>query len=870
MKKKTLAIVLILVLLTAVMFTAVACDDKDEDSVYLAFDEETGSLSWYHKDADKYVLEIYEKDEEGNYIFVASYEFNSASANTLPYDKDGDYIFVIKAIKDDTVIADKEIEITVKEKPIEEEKPTDSGDVDPESDLGEPVKILKNTYYYNKSDGGNLTIGLANTSGVKSVKALELIGRNMWKYDKDKNALIIESLYFEMFSVGVRLDMNIVYNDNETSDIYLQLVNTLPLEVIGGEDGVIDVDTTNSVLNCKISLGYNGKTLKEGSVKIIQKVCIDGKMRSTTDYITDTSNAIIYLLYSKVLSSLSAGMHYLEIYTSYGKSEVWLNVSNGRKNFPYNVQIDFDSSYPNIFITWDIYNENADYFIVEIGDAQYNGKDNPELFDGNKFNASGKINYGDSVVVKAVFDGKAQYSDISKTTLSVDIASPTISSYLSYDKSFEFLGKQNNYYISDFDEFFDMIYYGLLFYDELENSTNSAYEKMITFYPNTKAISNVNSSFTQVVERLNEAVKCDKLVESNSYTGVCTIYLKVQSSFVPNATPDVSSPPILENTFQDTHFSATGRASDYEDFAINKVEKQASVRLSEELYLAVERGIRPVPVEGTSAYEVYEKAKQVLRQIIDDDMNDYQKVHAMYDYLGRYVTYDWDINTKMSGVKPSDDAYNKFYKYRQFYLEGVFIDGLAVCNGIAKAMSLMCGIEGITCYKIKGTSGGTSGAHAWTKVKIDDNWYVVDATWANRTYTYNNDKKEILAHHTIFMSEATSGNTRYGAHYECYKGMYSDYYASEDYNVFANTFFKYNSNLYDYVIDSSAELYVLIDYYKDKCPTNEFITIDVSCDLAMLKSYLSAIKASFDGYNIEVSNYNGAMSGVSSVIISKR
>ena len=87
------------------------------------------------------------------------------------------------------------------------------------------------------------------------------------------------------------------------------------------------------------------------------------------------------------------------------------------------------------------------------------------------------------------------------------------------------------------------------------------------------------------------------------------------------------------------------------------------------------------------------------------------------------------------------------------------------------------------------------------------------------------------------MSELTSGNNSTGAHYESYKGAYSDYYAGEEYNVFANTFFVYNSNLYDYVIDSVDELRVLIDYYKVKCESNQFITIDISCRLETLVKY---------------------------------
>ena len=868
MKKKVIIIFSILAILMATLCVAAACDDKSGDKIVtLTFDESTGVINWYSKDADKYLLEIY---EIGNDEPVVSLEFSKASDTSLSYRTAGNYRVVITVFKNEKMIATKELDITVSEKLEEGNDPPDDSDdnINTGSDINEPVKILKSTYYYKKSDGGNLSIRLANTSGVKSVEAFELLNRSMWSYDEENNVLTINSSYFQRFSVGARLAMSIEYEDSQVSDIYLQVVDVLPLDVIGGEDGVIEVDTSTIALNYRIVLGYNGKILNEGSSKIVKRICIDGKKRATTDYITETGKAGISLYYAQVINSLTAGLHYVEIYTTYGKSEVWLNVSNGRKNFPYNVQIDYDTSYPNIYITWDIFRDDAEYFIVEIGQNEYNSKDDPDLFDGNKFDASGKIRYGDSVVVKAVFDGKEQYSDISKSSLGVNIFSATVAPYLSYDKSFIFLGNTYNYYINDFDEFFDMIYYALLFYDELPNSTNSEFEKMITFYPNSKNILNVDNSFKQVIDTLNEAVKSTRLTEKYGEGGAYRIHLKVQSSFVPNTSPDVTTPPVSENNFQDTHFSSTGRSNDFEGFAINSAEKQASVRLSEELYLAVERGIRPVPVAGSDAYKIYEKAKQVLRQIIDDNMNDYQKVHAMYDWLGRYVVYDWDINTKMSGISPSNDAYNKFYKYRQFYLEGVFIDGLAVCNGIAKAMSLMCGIEGITCYKIKGASRGS--AHAWTKVRIDGNWYVVDATWANRTYTnaYTQTKKEILAHHTIFMSEQTSGNTYNGAHYESYKGSYSDYYAGEDYNIFANTFFVYNSNLYDYVIDNSRELQILIDYYKVKCGAQQFITIDVYCNLTTLKTYLNEINES--DYRIEVSDYNGAMSGVSSIIITKR
>ncbi|MDE5616344.1 MAG: hypothetical protein K2I78_00985, partial [Clostridia bacterium] len=647
---------------------------------------------------------------------------------------------------DDKLIASNELEVELKQNDGEETPPTDYIEA-PEPSDG-PVKVLKKNYYYLKNAGGDMTIRLVGDSKVTSLNGFWMIDENMWGYDEDKKALIIKQSYLSQFSVGAQLEFNIEYENSDTSDIYVHITDAIPPDIIGGEDGVIEIDTTELALNYKVFLGYDGKVLSEGTNRILRKVCMDGKKLSTADYLTDVNKASVSLYYSQVLSKLTEGFHFLEVYTTYGKSEVWLKIVNGRGNYPYNVKVDYDSAYPDIILTWDIGNVEINDYVVEIGAREYAAKDYPQLFDGNSFNASGKISYGDAITVKAVLNGKQQYGESSKTVFDTDITSRVVKSYLSYDKSFEFLGKLNNYYINDFNEFFDMIYYSLLFYDELESSEKNAYEKVVTFYPNSKGVPNVDNSFVQVVNRLNEAVKCDRLLEKLD-NGACKLHLKVQSSFVPNTVPDVLSPPVSENKFQDTHFSAVGRDDGYDNFAINKVGKQASVRLSEELYLAVERGIRPVPVAGSAAFTIYEKAKQVLRDIIDDTMNDYQKVHAMYDWLGKYVAYDWEINNKMSGIKPNDAAYNKFYKYRQFYLEGVCVDRVAVCNGIAKAMSLMCGIEGIACYKIKGSSKGN--AHAWNKVRVDGNWYVVDATWANRTYSndYTQTKKEVLAHHTL-------------------------------------------------------------------------------------------------------------------------
>lgn len=60
----------------------------------------------------------------------------------------------------------------------------------------------------------------------------------------------------------------------------------------------------------------------------------------------------------------------------------------------------------------------------------------------------------------------------------------------------------------------------------------------------------------------------------------------------------------------------------------------------------------------------------------------------------------------------------------------------AVCEGYAKAFKVLCDKVGIPCVLVSGqgvTSSG-AGAHMWNYVQMEDKqWYLVDATWVDRT-----------------------------------------------------------------------------------------------------------------------------------------
>lgn len=173
------------------------------------------------------------------------------------------------------------------------------------------------------------------------------------------------------------------------------------------------------------------------------------------------------------------------------------------------------------------------------------------------------------------------------------------------------------------------------------------------------------------------------------------------------------------------------RGEDFDDFKINQAEYEYAVTTSDQLYYCLERGVKPLPVEKSPAEEIYSKIKAVLREIISDDMTDIQKVRAVHDYLVMNVTYD-NVLLAESSNKPAEEV----KKYNGFYLEGVFNDKIAVCDGISKAYSALLGVEGIPCVRVIGENKTPSAAgHAWNKVRITDGatsqWYVTDATSDN-------------------------------------------------------------------------------------------------------------------------------------------
>lgn len=260
----------------------------------------------------------------------------------------------------------------------------------------------------------------------------------------------------------------------------------------------------------------------------------------------------------------------------------------------------------------------------------------------------------------------------------------------------------------------------------------------------------------------------------------------------------------VQNTYSKPHYDNVKKER---NFYIDGVKETMSVSTSNMLYKAVAWGYKPVFMgsQADNLQQIYDNAKDALSYIVSDEMSEYEKVHAIYDYIIYNVRYDHDCANAEDKYVSGNLSLNEKMKYYGYYLEGIFLDKFykkdmhAVCDGKSKAFVLMCGIEGITAVRISGkasSDGKNFGGHAWNKVLLDLNgtgdkeWYFVDTTWGD----VGDDSKEFLSHAYFLLSDDEAKNTHVenpGHGYPKAEGKF-DYFAHETYTS--------NGTEYNYVI----------------------------------------------------------------------
>lgn len=143
-----------------------------------------------------------------------------------------------------------------------------------------------------------------------------------------------------------------------------------------------------------------------------------------------------------------------------------------------------------------------------------------------------------------------------------------------------------------------------------------------------------------------------------------------------------------------------------------------------------------------------------------------EREKRIHDYIVSTVRYD-------TAAAANPNPVNGFLPHA-FDVYGAAIEGKAVCEGYAKLFQYLCYRTGIHATQIPGIADG--GGHMWNAVRLDGDWYELDATWADLEtdaiyYGFFN-----LPHSEMAQSHAASTEIPYpqatGTKYR-----YADYYA---------------------------------------------------------------------------------------------
>ena len=166
-----------------------------------------------------------------------------------------------------------------------------------------------------------------------------------------------------------------------------------------------------------------------------------------------------------------------------------------------------------------------------------------------------------------------------------------------------------------------------------------------------------------------------------------------------------------------------------EIFWVHNHEKIYKTTYSDSDYCTFTPGYIYTESEISEIQNAMEAGFQEVSSLIPADASDYEKVRIVY-------TYGID-NTQ---YQASDDDQS---------IAGVFWKKEAVCAGYAGAVQYLLERIGVPCIYVDGSTQGSTEGHAWNIVKLDGEYYYVDATNGDQPDFLNGNAAQLEEHKTI-------------------------------------------------------------------------------------------------------------------------
>ncbi|MBS1505009.1 MAG: hypothetical protein JSS79_00065 [Bacteroidetes bacterium] len=144
--------------------------------------------------------------------------------------------------------------------------------------------------------------------------------------------------------------------------------------------------------------------------------------------------------------------------------------------------------------------------------------------------------------------------------------------------------------------------------------------------------------------------------------------------------------------------------------------------------------------------------KKLAEFLTKDLSTDVEKFRAIFKWITLNISYDLDLlsesNRNESQLKFRKNKLDRWRKhFNKKILKTLVQHKSSICSGYSMLLQSLCAQANLQCEIIEGYGRTTetpigSGRidHAWNAVRLNDNWFLCDPTWASGYVTKNKDR----------------------------------------------------------------------------------------------------------------------------------
>jgi hypothetical protein len=208
---------------------------------------------------------------------------------------------------------------------------------------------------------------------------------------------------------------------------------------------------------------------------------------------------------------------------------------------------------------------------------------------------------------------------------------------------------------------------------------------------------------------------------------------------------------------------------------------------------------------------VDQEVQYAVDNYIEDGMNDYQKIKALYNYVAQKVSY--------TSGNTSD--------LKNHCISSIFLGDTTVCEGYTLGMSLLLDKVGITNCPVSG------GSHAWNLVELNGIWLQLDPTGDDRgdymsTIYFLKTSSEYSSYHPVYERPDNANMTN---------GAFTDYSYGVDKSIYwpASNMPQCNAIIGDIALPdgvlTDADLYAMVDEIRGYTMYGQYGYYNVKADM---------------------------------------